>query len=309
MEPVNTMKYLFSLFFLLVASVSGFAQINFTAVMVDSNNTVQRPTNFFSINRIVTVTTNGEVANPTNFWSANSGSINAVVSNSANLTSTLEVPDRFRNLSHAMSSSIVGAGAVHSFLVDGRLDVRIVNGDTNARANVRVNRNGPWNGIGGNSSIDWGRSFSVVASSSKSMSTNNQNNAFLILGAGVSDNSVPTNGNFVGLQWTNVTNAQVIISSNGVITTNGNIATSAAGDFFLWIDHKTNGTGDIYYAERLSPTNAATEKPSVASFSYTNGPTAVSSNSQISLTFGLVTVISNSNFDIVGFRNVILNAP
>lgn len=307
------MKYLFSLVLLLAASVSGFSQTNFTAVMVDSNSVVQRPTNFITNNRIVTVTTNGEVANPTNFWSANSNSINLVVSNSANplsvLTNLLEAPDRFRNLSHAMSSSLVGAGAVHSLLVDGRLDVRIVNGDTNARANVRVNRNGPWNGISGNSGINWGRAFSVSASGGKTMSTNNQNRSFLILGAGTSDNDVPTNGNFVGLQWTNATNAQVIIGSNSVITTNGNIATSAAADFFLWIDHKTNGTGDIYYAERLSATNAATEKPSVASFSYTNGPTAVSSNSQTSLTFGLVTVISNSNFDIVGFRNVMLYAP
>jgi hypothetical protein len=301
------MKLLLILFLFL--SGVAYGQTNFRSVMVDTNGVVQRPTNFITNNRIVTVTTNGEVSNPTNFWSANSNSINAVVSNSANLTSALEAPDRFRNLSHAMASSIVGAGAIHSSLVDGRLDVRIVNGDTNARANVRVNRSGPWNGISGNSGINWGRAFSVSASGTKSMSTNNENRAFLILGAATSENDVPTNGNFVGLQWTNVTNAQVIIGSNSVITTNGNIVTSAAADFFLWIDHKTNGTGDIYYAERLSATNAATEKPSVASFSYTNGPTAVSSNSQISLTFGLVTVISNSNFDIVGFRNVILYAP
>jgi hypothetical protein len=302
------MKYLIAILFI-ISGFSANAQTNLRAVMVDTNGVVQRPTNFITNNRIVTVTTNGEVSNPTNFWSANSNSINAVVSNSANLTSALEAPDRFRNLSHAMASSIVGAGAIHSSLVDGRLDVRIVNGDTNARANVRVNRNGPWNGISGNSGINWGRAFSVSASGVKAMSTNNENRAFLILGAGVSDNDVPTNGNFVGLQWTNATNAQVIIGSNSVITTNGNIVTSAAADFFLWIDHNTNGTGDIYYAERLSATNAATEKPSVASFSYTNGPTAASSNSQTSLTFGLVTVISNSNFDIVGFRNVILYAP
>lgn len=55
------MKYLFSLIFLLVASVSGFAQTNFTAVMVDSNSAVQRPTNFLSINRILTFDTNGNV--------------------------------------------------------------------------------------------------------------------------------------------------------------------------------------------------------------------------------------------------------
>jgi hypothetical protein len=61
MEPVNTMKYLFSLIFLLVASVSGFAQTNFTAVMVDSNSVVQRPTNFFTTNRILTFDTNANV--------------------------------------------------------------------------------------------------------------------------------------------------------------------------------------------------------------------------------------------------------
>lgn len=42
------MKYIFSLIFLLVASVSGFAQTNFTAVMVDTNGVVQRPTNFWT---------------------------------------------------------------------------------------------------------------------------------------------------------------------------------------------------------------------------------------------------------------------
>jgi hypothetical protein len=55
------MKYLFSLIFLLAASVSGFAQTNFTAVMVDSNNAIQRPTNFLSINRILTFDTNANV--------------------------------------------------------------------------------------------------------------------------------------------------------------------------------------------------------------------------------------------------------
>ena len=55
------MKYLFSLIFLLAASASGFSQTNFTAVMVDSNSAVQRPTNFLSINRILAFDTNGNV--------------------------------------------------------------------------------------------------------------------------------------------------------------------------------------------------------------------------------------------------------
>jgi hypothetical protein len=49
------MKYLLSLIFLLVASVSGFAQTNFTAVMVDSNSVVQRPTNALTFTNSVTV--------------------------------------------------------------------------------------------------------------------------------------------------------------------------------------------------------------------------------------------------------------
>ena len=57
----NTMKILFSFIFLLVTSVAGVAQTNFTAVMVDGNNSVQRPTNFFSINRVLTFDTNANV--------------------------------------------------------------------------------------------------------------------------------------------------------------------------------------------------------------------------------------------------------
>jgi hypothetical protein len=55
------MKYLFLIILLLVVSVSGFSQTNFTAVMVDSNNAVQRPNNFLSINRILTFDTNANV--------------------------------------------------------------------------------------------------------------------------------------------------------------------------------------------------------------------------------------------------------
>jgi hypothetical protein len=55
------MKILFSFIFLLATSVAGVAQTNFTAVMVDGNNAVQRPTNFFSINRILTFDTNANV--------------------------------------------------------------------------------------------------------------------------------------------------------------------------------------------------------------------------------------------------------
>lgn len=53
------MKLFIAIFFL----VSGFAygQTNFRAVMVDSNQVVQRPTNFFSVNRILTFDTNGNV--------------------------------------------------------------------------------------------------------------------------------------------------------------------------------------------------------------------------------------------------------
>lgn len=61
MESVNAMKYLFSLIFLLVPSISGFAQTNFTAVMVDTNGSIQRPTNFLFANRFLTFATNGQI--------------------------------------------------------------------------------------------------------------------------------------------------------------------------------------------------------------------------------------------------------
>lgn len=47
------MKYLLSLIFLLVVSVSGFAQTNFTAVMANTNGVIQRPTNFYTANNII----------------------------------------------------------------------------------------------------------------------------------------------------------------------------------------------------------------------------------------------------------------
>lgn len=74
------MKYLLSLTFLLVASISGFSQTNFSAVMADTNGVVQRPANFstvvsnsfFGSNNVpVTANTNGAVTKPTNFSTAN----------------------------------------------------------------------------------------------------------------------------------------------------------------------------------------------------------------------------------------------
>lgn len=56
------MKYLLSLIFLFAFGVSGFSQSNFSAVMSDTNGSIQRPTNF---------------------WTANSNSINSIVSNAS----------------------------------------------------------------------------------------------------------------------------------------------------------------------------------------------------------------------------------
>jgi hypothetical protein len=51
---------LFVAIFLLLSGLA-YGQTNFRAVMVDSNQVVQRPTNFFSVNRILTFDTNGSV--------------------------------------------------------------------------------------------------------------------------------------------------------------------------------------------------------------------------------------------------------
>jgi hypothetical protein len=53
------MKLFIAIFFFL--SGLAYGQTNFRAVMVDSNQVVQRPTNFFSVNRILTFDTNGNV--------------------------------------------------------------------------------------------------------------------------------------------------------------------------------------------------------------------------------------------------------
>jgi|LakMenE18May11ns_1017448.scaffolds.fasta_scaffold9943382_3 hypothetical protein len=53
------MKYLIAL--LMFTSASAFAQTNLRTVMANTNGVVQRPTNFFSINRILTFDTNGNV--------------------------------------------------------------------------------------------------------------------------------------------------------------------------------------------------------------------------------------------------------
>jgi hypothetical protein len=44
-----------------MAAGSAFAQTNLRTLMTDTNGIVQRPTNFFSINRILTFDTNGNV--------------------------------------------------------------------------------------------------------------------------------------------------------------------------------------------------------------------------------------------------------
>jgi hypothetical protein len=122
---------------------------------------------------------------------------------------------------------------------------------------------------------------------------------------------VPTNGNFVALNWTNSTNAQVIVGRAGVLTTNATtISTSATnGQFGVWIDHSTNGTGQIFYAERSFGSNL--QKPASPSVSYTNGPAVNSDLGQTSLNFGIIGLSTNTGggFEIIGLNNAIMFAP
>ena len=224
----------------------------------------------------------------------------------------MQDPSRFRNLSHTIQSYTSGAGAVVHVgpITEGRVGTRIVNGSTNSFAGIRLNRQGPWNGVEGNFGIEWARPMNVVVTGTKAISTNNVVRAFLVLGGGISDFDVPTNGNFVALNWTNSTNAQVIVGRAGVLTTNATtIATSATANFAIWIDHSTNGIGQIYYAEKSSGSNV--QKPASPSVSYTNGPAVQSDSGQISLNFGTVGLVTNTggSFEIVGLNNAIMFAP
>ena len=227
----------------------------------------------------------------------------------------MHAPNRFRNLTYAMASHISGPGAaVHAGPIsEGRINVRIVNGSTNSFASVKVNRQGPWNGLEGSFGVDWSRPMSLVVMGSKEQTTNNVTRAFLVFGAAGGDSDLPTNGHWVALNWVNSTNAEVLVSKAGVVTTNATVITTSRNPagFGLWIDHKTNGTGDIYYAERTSIPSAALQKPTNATVTYSNGPMVISTN-QTSLTFGLVGLSTNvwgGNFEIVGLNNAVFFAP
>jgi len=226
----------------------------------------------------------------------------------------MHAPNRFRDLAYAMASHISGPGtAVHAGpITEGRINVRIVNGSTNSFASVRVNRQGPWNGTEGTFGIDWSRPMSLAVMGAKNQVTNNVARAFLVFGAGAGDNDLPTNGHWVALNWVDATNAEVLVSKANVVTTNAATITTSASPlgFGLWIDHKTNGTGDIYYAERNSATSAALQKPTNATVTYSNGPMVASTN-QTCFTFGLVGLSTNTggSFEIVGLNNAVFFAP
>ena len=225
----------------------------------------------------------------------------------------MQQPGRFRNLSHAIQTYTSGTGAVvHAGpIVEGRVNARIVNGSTNSYAGVRVNRLGPWNGTEGNTSIEWARPINVVVTGAKTIATNNVTRAFLVLGGDIAGFDVPTNGNFVALNWVSSTNAQVIVGRAGVLTTNAaTISTSATvGQFGIWIDHSTNGTGNIFYAERTAGANL--QKPASPSVSYTNGPAVTSDLGQTSLNFGIIGLSTNTGggFELVGLNNAIMFSP
>jgi hypothetical protein len=155
----------------------------------------------------------------------------------------MHAPNRFRNLAHAIASHISGTGtAVHAGpITEGRINVRIINGSTNSFASVRVNRQGPWNGTEGSFGINWSRPMSLAVMGSKNQITNNVTRAFLVFGAAGGDNDLPTNGHWVALNWVNPTNAEVLVSKAGVVTTNAATITTSASPlgFGLWIDHKS----------------------------------------------------------------------
>ena len=107
-----------------------------TAVMVNTNGLVQRPTNFIVTNRIVSVATNGTVSNPTNFWTANSNSINAVVA--ANSTSFTPSDSVYRVQQYFFGNNTKELSNSTIFDIGSNLSISIAATNANAIGAVRL---------------------------------------------------------------------------------------------------------------------------------------------------------------------------
>jgi len=214
----------------------------------------------------------------------------------------LDTPMGYRDLSFAQEPYNTGTGtATSDTAFRGRSGATLNVGDATSRAGVRMNRQGPWNGIAGNNGLNWGREFEVCFVGSRTFISTSNVTMFLVLGMPISDTTIPASGSFVGLDWTTTTNANLVVAANGAPSNVTSLTTAASpSQFAFWISNKGDGTGDIFYVETTNGagTQAPLVKPSTATASWTGGPTGVTSGG-LSLTFGMVGTGASTGFNSV----------
>ncbi len=222
----------------------------------------------------------------------------------------LDTPMGYRDLSFAQEPYNAGTGTnAPQTIFRGRTGATLNNGDSTSRAGIRLNREGPWNGVSGNNGLNWSREFEVCFVGSRTFLSTSNVTMFLVLGIPISDTTIPASGSFVGLEWTTATNANLVVAANGAPSNVTSLTTIASpGQFAFWIVNKGDGTGDIYYLETTNTagTQAPLVKPSTATASWTGGPTGVTSGS-LSLTFGMVGTGASTGFNAVGAIRTLLS--
>lgn len=202
----NTMKYIFSLIFLLVASVSGFAQTNFTAVMVDTNGVVQRPTNF---------------------WSNAPTSISSIDLSTTNATGILPV-------ANGGSGATTGAGALTNFGVFAAASGLLITTATNVYPNfatvIGVNATNATGGAG-NTVIGYGAAGATDSTDLGGVAVGRGayteldgtavgNSARASVGTALGTRAVATNGGVQIGVGTNSTSSTIQFRSAGLVDTN-----------------------------------------------------------------------------------------
>lgn len=214
----------------------------------------------------------------------------------------LDTPMGYRDLSFAQEPYNAGTGTASSDAAfRGRSGATLNVGDATSRGGVRLNRQGPWNGVTGNNGLNWGREFEVCFVGSRFFSSASNVTMFLMLGMASGDTAIAASGSFVGLEWTTATNANLVVAASGAPSNVTSLTTTASpGQFAFWIVNKGDGTGDIYYAETTNTagTQAPLVKPATATASWTSGPTGVTSGGH-SLTFGMVGTGASTGFNAV----------
>jgi hypothetical protein len=214
----------------------------------------------------------------------------------------LDTPMGYRDLSFAQEPYNAGTGtSAPQTIARGRTGATLNGGDATSRAGVRMNREGPWNGVSGNNGLNWGRSFEICFVGSKTFISASNVTMFLVLGIPIADAVIPATGSFVGLEWTTATSANLVVANAGAPSTVTSLTTAASpSQFAFWLNNNGNGSGSIFYTETTNTggTHAPLVKPTTATASWTGGPTGVTSGG-LCMTFGVVGTGASTGFNSV----------